>query len=106
MTTRRMTAASEANLHVLRRSHVNAVDEADAVRVVLHDHGARADAVAEEPDAFHQRPLGDARRGEDDVVARREIPRLVDLLEIGDAHGAAPLLMLGLADDETREDLA
>src|SRR2546421_3327308 len=106
MTTRRMTAASETNLHVLRRRHVNAVDEADAVRVVLHDDGARADSVAEEPDTLHQRPFRDAGGGEDDVVARREIPRLVDLLEIGDAHGAAALLMLRLADDQAREDLA
>ncbi len=30
----------------------------------------------------------------------------VDLLEVGDAHRAASLFVLGLADHETREDLA
>src|ERR1051326_3565616 len=73
---------SEANLHVFLRCHVDAFDEADAMRVVLHDHRARADAVAEKSHALHERPVGDARRGEDDVLAGREILRVVDHLEI------------------------
>ena len=40
------------------------------------------------------------------TLARREVPRPVDLLEIGDAHRAAPFLVLRLADDEAREDFA
>ena len=40
------------------------------------------------------------------LLAGREILRAVDLLEVGDAHRAAALLVLGLADDEPREDLA
>ena len=40
------------------------------------------------------------------LVAGREILRAVDLLEVGDAHRAAALFVLGLADDEAREDLA
>ena len=39
-------------------------------------------------------------------LAGREILRAVDLLEVGDAHRAAALFVLGLADDEPREDLA
>src|SRR6185436_12147216 len=98
--------ASEADLDVLLRRDVNTVDEPDAVRVVLHDDRARANAVAEETDALHEGALGDARGREDDVVARREILRLVDLLQILDAHRAAPLFVLGLADDQPRENLA
>ena len=63
-------------------------------------------AVAEEAHALHQRAVGDAGRGEDDVLARREILRLVDPLEVGDAHGAAALLVLRRVHDEPREDLA
>ena len=67
---------------------------------------ARADAVAEEAHAAHQRAVGDAGRREDDARAGREILRSVDLLEVGDAHRPAALLVLGLGDDEPREDLA
>ena len=40
------------------------------------------------------------------LLPGREILRAIDLLEVGDAHRAAALLVLGLADDEAREDLA
>ena len=40
------------------------------------------------------------------LLARREILRPVDLLEVGDPHRAAALLVLRLADDQAREDLA
>ncbi len=72
----------------------------------LHHQRRRADAVAEEADALHQRALGDAGGREDDVLARREILRPVDPLEVGDAHRAAALLVLRRVDDEPREDLA
>ena len=39
-------------------------------------------------------------------AARREILRSVNPLEVGDPHRAAPLFVLGLVDDEAREDLA
>src|SRR5258706_14013695 len=94
------------DLNVVRPRDVDAVDEPDAVRIVLHDHGACANAVTEESDAFHQRPIRDAGCGEDDALARRQILRAVDFLEIGDPHRAAALLVLRLADNETREDLA
>src|SRR6266487_1005387 len=107
MATRRMgTRASEADLHVLGGGHMDAVDEADAVRVVLHDDRARTDAVAEKAHALHRRALGDACGSEDDVVAGREILGSVDPLEVLDAHGAAALLVFRLADDQPRENLA
>src|SRR5579872_3124387 len=96
--TRRMT--SEPDFHVLRRRDMDAVDEADLMRIVLHDDRARADAVSEEVHTLHQRAVGDAGRREDDLPARREVLRRVDLLEVGDAHRAAAFLVLRLADDE------
>ena len=39
-------------------------------------------------------------------LARREILRPVDLLEVGDPHRAAALFVLRLGDDQPREDLA
>src|SRR5678816_2101915 len=82
----------ELDLDVGVRLHVDAVDEPDPVRVVLHDHRAGARAIAEEPDTAHQRAVGDTGRREDDVVARRQILRAVDLLEVADPHRAAALL--------------
>src|SRR3954463_13797760 len=79
---------------------VDAVDEPDAVRVVLHDHRVGAGAVAEEADAAHQRAVGDAGRGENDVPAGREILGAVDALEVGDPHRAAARLVLGFADHQ------
>src|SRR5262249_40417800 len=99
-------ARSEANLHVGFLRHVDAVDEADAVRLVLHDHGAGPRAVAEEADAAHQRAVGDAGRCEDDAVAGREIFRAVDLVEGGNPPRPAALLVSRFADDEPGEDLA
>src|SRR2546422_7035923 len=96
-------ATSEMNLDVGRPRDVDAVDEPDAVRIVLHDHRAGADAVAEEPNTFHQRAVGHAGGRKDNAVARREILRCVDLPEIGDPHRAAPCLVFRLADDEARE---
>jgi hypothetical protein len=47
---------------------MDAVDEPDAMWVRLHDQRRRADAVAEEANALHDRAVGDARRSKDDVV--------------------------------------
>src|ERR1700674_459051 len=66
---------SEVDLHISRRRDMDAVDEPDAVRIVLHDHRARPGAVSEESDPLHQRTVGDAGRGENDPLARREILR-------------------------------
>ena len=72
------------DLDVCGRCDVNAVDEPDPVRLVLHDHRARADAVAEEPDAAHQRAVGDAGRREDDAAcpARRSFERYTFLKSV------------------------
>src|SRR5215510_6339276 len=91
---------------VLARPHVDAVDEADAMRCRLHDQRCGADAVAEEAYALHQRAVGDAGCGKQDVLAGREILRTIDLLHVLDAHRFAPPLVLRRADDEPREDLS
>src|SRR3954468_19884520 len=93
----------EPYLHVHTVGDVNAVDEPDLVRVVLHDHRAGADAVAEEADSPHQRAVGHSSGRENDARPWREILRAIDLLEIGNAHRATPLLILGLSNDEPRE---
>src|SRR3954463_16092271 len=84
-----MRTGSESDLHVGILRDVNAVDEPDAVRLVLPDHRAGARPVAEEPDAAHQRAVGDAGRREDNVFAGREILRSIDAFEVLDAHCAA-----------------
>src|SRR6185503_19299399 len=103
---RAIAYSSEMYLDVLGGRDVNAVDEPDLVRLVLHDHRTGADAVAEEANAPHQRAVGDAGRREDDVLAGGEVRGAVDLLDVSDPHRAAALFVLGLADDEAREDLA
>src|SRR5687767_4494147 len=86
--------------------HVDAVDETHPPRMRLHHQRHGPGAVAEEAHALHQRAVGDAGRGEDDVLARGEIPRLVDPLEVGDAHGAATGFVFGRVYSKPREDLA
>ena len=50
--------------------------------------------------------VGDAGGGKDDVLARGEVLRLVDPLEVGDAHRAAAGLVLWRVHHQAREDLA
>src|SRR4029077_15146989 len=73
------THGLEPNLDVLVRIDVDAVDETNAMRVILHDDRAGANAFAEKPHAFHERAVGHAGRREDDLPAGREILRPVDL---------------------------
>src|SRR4051812_45449499 len=88
----------------LRRVDVDAVDEADPVRVRLHHQRRRPDPVAEEPHPFHQRPVGDAGGGKNDVLTRRQVLRAVDALRIRDSHLLAALFVLGLVDHEAGID--
>src|SRR5262245_21044908 len=99
-------ATSETDFDVLRRLNVNTVDETDPRRVVLHDDRAGTRAVTEEPDTAHQCAVGDSRRSKDDTGAGRKISRLVNFLEVLDAHRPAALFVLGLADHQPRKDLA
>src|SRR5687767_11482563 len=91
---------------VLAGLHVDAVDEADAVRVRLHDERRGPHAVAEETDALHDRAVGHAGGGKHDVLPRGEVFRTIDSLEVGDPHGTAALLVLRRAHHEPGEDLA
>src|SRR5260370_39995513 len=97
---------SEANLDACRPGHVNAVDEADLMRAVLHDERARAGAVAKEPHAAHERAVGDAGRGEDDLLAGSEVPGAINLPEVGEAHDAAALPVLPPVPDQATKHLA
>ena len=63
--------------------------------LALHDDRAGANAIAEEADAFHQRAVGDAGRGEDERLAGRQVLRRVDPLQVGDPHRPAALFVLG-----------
>ena len=76
------------------------------MRLALHDDRTRADAVAKEPHASHQRAVGDAGRDERDGVAGGQLGRRIDALEVGDAHRAAALFVLRLGDDQPGVDLA
>src|SRR5262245_32287232 len=81
----RATTRSESNISdvaVLACLHVDAVDEANTMRVRLHHQRRRANAVAEEADTLHDRAIGHAGRGEDDVLARGQILRAVDPLDV------------------------
>src|SRR5687768_9186393 len=77
----------ETNLDGRPRVDLDAVDETHAMRVGLHHDRAGTNAGAEKLDALHQRAIGDAGRGEDDVLAASEIFGFVNLLEVLDAHG-------------------
>src|SRR3954462_11070574 len=99
-----MRTGSGSDLHVGILRDVNAVDEPDAVRLVLHDHRTGARAVAEKADAAHQRAVGHAGRRADDVFAGREMLRPVDALEVLDAHRAAALFVLRFVHDDARGD--
>src|SRR5262245_60754129 len=100
-----MMVRSEPYAHHPLLLDVDRVDEANTRRVALHDDRAGTHAVPEEADAAHQGTVGDAGRGENDPLARRELLRGVDLAGLA-PHGAATLLVFGLPDHEAREDLA
>src|SRR5262245_12216108 len=85
---------------------MNAVNEADAMRMRLHDERRRPDAVTKEPDAFHQRAIGHAGGGKHNVVAGGEVLRAVGLLEVGDPHRPAALFVLRCAHHESSVYLA
>src|SRR5204862_5930632 len=89
--TRRMPTAapSEADLDVRFAGDVNAVDEPDLMRIVLHDDGARPRAVAEKSDAAHERPVGHAGGRKDDTLAGSEIVRSIEAFDIGMPTGMA-----------------
>src|SRR5262245_10743811 len=98
--------SSESDLHIDVWRDVDAVDEPDAMRLVLHDDRAGPHAVSEESHAAHERAVGDTGGGEDDARPGGEILRSIDPLEVGNAHGAAPVFVLRLVDHQSREDLA
>src|SRR4051812_25920566 len=97
---------SETHSHSARLLDMGGVDETDPRRMTLHDQRAGPDTVAEEADAFHQRPVRHPGGGEDDVLAAREILRAVHSLEIGNAHRAAARLVLRRRHHQPAEDLA
>src|SRR5207237_6161078 len=65
---------------------VDCINEAYVARLGRHHERVRATARAEEADAAQERAVGDARRDEDDLLAGREVVRMVDLVRVADAH--------------------
>src|SRR5215208_2899692 len=65
---------------------VDGVDEAYVARLGRHHERVRAVTRPEEADAAQERAVGDAARDEDDLLARREVVRVVDLVRVVDAH--------------------
>src|SRR4051812_14613400 len=65
---------------------VDGVDEAYVPRLGGHYERVCTLARAEETDALEQRAIGHAGRGEDDLLAGREVVRLVNLVGVADAH--------------------
>src|SRR5437868_8759077 len=68
-----IAALCEANLDIGTLLQVDAVDEADLPRRLGHDHGGSSRALTEEAHAAHQRSVGDAGGGEDELLAGSKI---------------------------------
>src|SRR4051794_14218697 len=86
--------------------HVDSVDEADLLGLVGHHQRVRAGAATEEADALEQVAGGDAGRGEDEVVARREVLGAIDTRLVAVTHPRAAFALLVAAIAEPRLDLA
>src|SRR5688572_16900070 len=71
-----------------------------------HDERMRPRPFAEETYTAQQRPVGDARRREDEVLARSEVLRPVDPSEVADAHLLEPLPVRLLGQHQLGLDLA
>src|SRR5438105_4720393 len=76
----------KSNYCVRAALDVDCINEAYVARLGRHHERVRATARAEEADAAQERAVGDARRDEDDLLAGREVVRVVDLVRVADAH--------------------
>src|ERR1700753_3164978 len=82
---RRSSCLREADGEFRAFFAVDRVDEADRVRLEGHEERRRAAAAAER-DAARGVAVGNAGSAEDDVVARGEIRRVVNLVGVHVAH--------------------
>src|ERR1700722_4898046 len=63
------------------------------------NHGRCTRAFSKEAYAFHQRAVGNAGGGEDQLFARCEIFSLVDAIFVFDAHTGQTLVLVGFHDE-------
>src|SRR5579885_1300390 len=69
---------------------VDGVNEAYVARLGRHDERVGSSARAEEADAAQERAVGDSGRDEDDLLAGREVVRVINLVRVADAHLPEP----------------
>src|SRR5690349_21360907 len=86
--------------------HVDGVDEANGLRLVGHHERVRPGPAAEEADTVEQVTIGDARRREDEVIARGEVLGVVDPALVPVAHPGTALALVVAAIPEAGLDLA
>ena len=68
---------------------MNGIDEPHLMGPRSHYHAMSSDSVAEEAHPFENVAVGDAGTGEADVLARGEIPREKDAVEVGNFDSTA-----------------
>src|SRR5205807_3098894 len=98
--------SSESDLHVRLFLQMDAFDEAHLAGVFRHDDRRGAGAFAEEAHASHQRAFGHARSREDQLLARSEIFRGVDLVLVADSHAGDALVQFWFIDYQPTQHIA
>src|SRR6185436_10147133 len=98
--------SSEADLDVGIVLGVDRVDEPDLMWHGRHDQSVRPRAVSEEPDAAKQGAIRDTRGREDDALARGEVFRPIDPLDVRNPHPLEPLAVRLLREDQLGLDLS
>src|SRR5579862_3318513 len=91
---------SESHFHVRLVLQMHGVSEPHAGWHCGHDDGLRAGAVAEETHALQQVTVSNAARRENNILARCQLLRGVDLIDVADTHGLHPRFLLVIFHDE------
>src|SRR3989442_1163955 len=82
---------------------MDAVDKADLAGAQGHDHRRSSHAFAEEAHTLHQRAFGDARGGENQLLAGSQVFGFVDFVLVLDAHTRDAFFQFRLVDDQPAE---
>src|SRR5579871_76012 len=94
----------EAYFYVRALGQVDAFHKANLAAVARHHDRRRTITFAEETDAFHQRAIGDAGSGKNNVVSRGKVFGGVDFSLVLDAHFLDAGLKFRCIDNQARED--
>src|SRR5450631_1233093 len=86
----------EPHLHIRPLFQVDALHKTHLASAQRHDHGRCPRAFAEESHSLHQRAVRNAAGGEDELLARSQVFRLVNALLVFDAHAGQTLFLIGL----------